>query len=538
MREVVNVQIGTFSNHIGAHFWNLQDEYLATPVNERELSPSVLFRESHRPKTSRIPQYAPRLQVVDLTGAFGSLSLDAGAVLAQAPETVSPSVWAGPAETYRRERVPASAYVQHLLAQDAAAEECASAPTAMHGSASASGAWQADDAMDVDEPDFGLDAGVRYWTDYLKTRLHPRSCFALPGIHAGVAEFDNFEHGREAATLCLCDDLYDDLRFFVEECDSLGGVHIMANADDGFAGLTSSYLARMRDELGMSTSLFVVGSNPERDDGAAAPVYERALRRRDQRAAEARLVAECIEVSAQYVPVEAACGRRLDYVHPMPFNDYHLSAVVALALDVGYTPLRCSGARLSSAGMINLLRPAPFASVSSLFTKFPVVQALTSVHEQGYFYNRDSVTKMSMRTFSNSIAPQVGLGNGPLRICEVVSSRGLLNECGIHATVSNVVTLPVAYPRFFDHRISLEGRLRSPGSIKVGTESKCCEVAQVRCISGFATSGSEGSTLLSNLGTVMSETAETTSCQISTEKSTLEEVAETLIGLGADYATV
>ncbi len=342
----------------------------------------------------------PRAQIVDLTGAFGSLSLDAGTVLAQAPETVSSSVWAGPAQTYRRERVPTSAYVQRLLAEDAAAEESASAPTAAHDSASAPGAWQADGAMEVEEPDFGLDAGVRYWTDYLKTRLHPRTCFALPGMHAGVVEFDKFDHGREAATLRLCDDLYDDLRFFVEECDSLGGVHVMANADDGFAGLTSTYLGRMRDELGTTTPLFVVGSNAERDAGTtSAPVYKQALRRRDQRAAEARLVAECIEVSAQYVPIEAACGQRLDYVHPVPFNAYHSSAVIALALDVGYTPLRYSGAGLSSAGMTNLLRPAPFAIVSSLFTKFPVVQAPTSVHEEGYFYNRESVTKLSMRTF-------------------------------------------------------------------------------------------------------------------------------------------
>lgn len=46
-------------------------------------------------------------------------------------------------------------------------------------------------------------------------------------------------------------DLLDrDLRPFVEECDQMQGLQIIAGADDAWAGFAGKYVERIRDEFG------------------------------------------------------------------------------------------------------------------------------------------------------------------------------------------------------------------------------------------------------------------------------------------------
>lgn len=526
MREIVNVQLGTYSNHIGAHFWNLHDEYLATPPASRELSPSVLFRESSGAPSSRVPLYAPRLQAVDLSGAFGSISLDAGAVLPDsavdetgAQPGAEQLAWGGRADTFRRERVPPSGYVGSLLAEEAAADA-----EAAESKAEAVNAKRVNpkEAERVQEPppttDFNLDAGVAYWADFLKTRLHPRTCFSLPGMHAGVSPFEKFDHGADIASTRLTDALFDELRYFVEECDALGGVHIVTHADDGFAGLAAVYLERLRDELGGGCPIFVVGADAPRNLDEKTPL-ERALAVRDRCTAEARLVSQCVGLSAQYVPVNVGATGGLAHVRPKQGNDYHSSAIVALALDVAYTPLRFQAASLSSGGLMNSLRPAPLAAVSSLFANFPVVQ--NGVPETGFFYNRPSSAKLSLRSFPKLRTAAAPSGLPSTNVCEVVSSRGVPKQPGVVASVASQVALPVAYPRFFDATVATDG-----------------EMEEVKCVSGFATSGAEGAAFLRRHAALLGEATKKTSSRHTSEAATLVEIGEVLSGLAQDYATL
>lgn len=80
MREIVTVQVGSFANFIGSHFWNFQDELLglaSEPSNDplfknNSLNMDVLYRtgENHE----GILTYTPRLVSVDYQGSLGSLS--------------------------------------------------------------------------------------------------------------------------------------------------------------------------------------------------------------------------------------------------------------------------------------------------------------------------------------------------------------------------------------------------------------------------------------------------------------------------------
>ena len=63
---------------------------------------------------------------------------------------------------------------------------------------------------------------VRYWTDFLKVTLHPRSVLQLPGLWHGVSDFDGFGAGRQAlAGEEAREEARDRIRMFAEECDLL-----------------------------------------------------------------------------------------------------------------------------------------------------------------------------------------------------------------------------------------------------------------------------------------------------------------------------
>lgn len=65
------------------------------------------------------------------------------------------------------------------------------------------------------------EAGVGYWTDYLKTFLHPRSLFQLPGVWRGQGRFGAFGEGRGLFGASETpDDVMDRVRYWVEECDA------------------------------------------------------------------------------------------------------------------------------------------------------------------------------------------------------------------------------------------------------------------------------------------------------------------------------
>lgn len=50
MREILYLQAGNYSNYIGTHFWNVQDEYGNTDVDEEDhIDNAISFTERHSP---------------------------------------------------------------------------------------------------------------------------------------------------------------------------------------------------------------------------------------------------------------------------------------------------------------------------------------------------------------------------------------------------------------------------------------------------------------------------------------------------------
>lgn len=64
-------------------------------------------------------------------------------------------------------------------------------------------------------------SGVGYWTDYLKTFLHPRSLYQLPGVWQGQGRFGAFGEGKGLLGVSETrDDVMDRIRYWAEECDT------------------------------------------------------------------------------------------------------------------------------------------------------------------------------------------------------------------------------------------------------------------------------------------------------------------------------
>lgn len=60
-----------------------------------------------------------------------------------------------------------------------------------------------------------------YWTDYLKTFLHPRSLYQLPGVWQGQGRFGAFGDGKGLFGMSeMRDDVMDRVRYWAEECDA------------------------------------------------------------------------------------------------------------------------------------------------------------------------------------------------------------------------------------------------------------------------------------------------------------------------------
>ena len=82
-RAVITLQIGHYSNFVGAHFWNIQEAgfvYASStnPTFVPEINHGVLFREgvTGYGRTDGQTTFTPRLVSVDLKGALGRYYLE------------------------------------------------------------------------------------------------------------------------------------------------------------------------------------------------------------------------------------------------------------------------------------------------------------------------------------------------------------------------------------------------------------------------------------------------------------------------------
>uniref|UniRef100_A0A5B7B082 Uncharacterized protein n=1 Tax=Davidia involucrata TaxID=16924 RepID=A0A5B7B082_DAVIN len=247
MKEIVTIQVGSFANFTGSHFWNFQDELLGLAEDPQGdlvfknqcLDMDVLYRTGETQQG--ILTYTPRLVSVGFQGSLGSMS-SRGTLYNEIPPVPSDVVtWTGNVSTHASEPQKKNLFLQSLY------EEEQDKLGMMNGTNSGNNHSQSEieDKAIVES----LENGVQFWTDYSKVHYHPRSLYELNGLWMDVQEFDNYGLGRDAFSEGLRgEEITERLRFFLEECNHIQGIQFIVDDSGGFSGVAAEFLENIADE--------------------------------------------------------------------------------------------------------------------------------------------------------------------------------------------------------------------------------------------------------------------------------------------------
>ncbi|KAF8271124.1 Misato segment II tubulin-like domain-containing protein [Lactarius quietus] len=233
MKEIIYIQAGNISNHIGTHFWNAQQSYFTYREGEEVLiDHDVSFREGMLQQGE--PTYCPRLLQFDRKANFGSLSSATGLYAEDSTGKPPPSsLWDGGVDEICQDHISDGPYQTRL--DEEIEEDAAVAPSELQRSTVISPLCASD---------------VRYWSDYDRVYHLPRSIHKLPDLADWEAAEGDWSAGKEAFLRYDLDNnvMDDSFRLFVEECDTFQGLQLCAD-NDSFGSFCNSLLTAFRDEF-------------------------------------------------------------------------------------------------------------------------------------------------------------------------------------------------------------------------------------------------------------------------------------------------
>lgn len=181
-------------------------------------------------------------------------------------------------------------------------------------------------------------SAVRHWSDFARVHLHPRSAVQVHEADLGPAArpLDRFAAGADLfAALDGNHDLVDrDWRPFVEECDAMQGVQVVATLDDAWGGFASSYLEALRDEHPKSCIWFWALRAP--------PLPRDSPRQRLANAAQA-LSRSCLLASV-VVPLAVPDAPPLSALGLERASPWHVSGLLSTAMESAALPSRLAAA--------------------------------------------------------------------------------------------------------------------------------------------------------------------------------------------------
>ncbi|EDQ92359.1 uncharacterized protein MONBRDRAFT_4850, partial [Monosiga brevicollis MX1] len=327
-REILTLQLGQFANHVGTHFWNLQEALYANPDPEKrrqaldELNPDILFREGLNDAGEAT--FTPRTLIFDARNAFGSLGR-------------------GAVQTVQQSLPPSSQF--HTSLQ-----------TTMNGS----------EAAALSDKEAAL------WSNYSRCFFHPRSAHELREVYDAdpSTPFDDFYEGSHLwRDHAYADAFEDNIRWFLEECDSAQGFQVLADCGNGFSGLTAGVLEYLQDEYSQKVVTTLACLPPQLGDAelelpvdvATLPEAQVAARhvalqrRATRRAATLAALVEFRELSHVLLPLSPCRSllRQFDDILTLPNLNLQTPNTDTLPSERAFSSTALRGANLLS------LQPTP-----------------------------------------------------------------------------------------------------------------------------------------------------------------------------------
>ena len=394
--EIVTLQFGQYANHVGAHFWNFQDELigLSTPSEELEnveeeevtrknalanqnrfnaIDHECLYRQGET-RRGEIVQ-TPRCVVYDMRSSLGGVK-QLGYLCDEADafsSTVSSSAlktWTGEVQVHEQPRVKKSEYLRRLEEEGGVEtgveidleeeEDREKRKEEENGCVTVAADDVENNGTDIDqlvEAAKKLKHDAKHWTDFSKALFHPRTVQVMDGIFEtsseGVKSFAGFGEGANwAMELDRRENLREDIRKWVEECDYLRGFHVFVEDHSGFGGLCEKVLEEVRDAHGQGVSVlaFCCRKQCKEEKGSRAKVKENNNRdgddnefleitqkRNDQRRLmlnDGLSLARISQLTDAYIPLYGSQTNGQEH------SAYQTSARIATAIDTITTPWR------------------------------------------------------------------------------------------------------------------------------------------------------------------------------------------------------
>eukprot|EP00002_Diphylleia_rotans_P012824 TRINITY_DN2504_c0_g1_i2.p1 TRINITY_DN2504_c0_g1~~TRINITY_DN2504_c0_g1_i2.p1 ORF type:complete len:480 (-),score=78.87 TRINITY_DN2504_c0_g1_i2:24-1463(-) len=207
------------------------------PDGSTEINHDILYRTTQ--DFQGHPFYVPRLVAFDLKGGYGSQLTQE-----EIQEARASSAWQGQTSQYGDELPSQNEYMREVL-------------ELRHQSYNAP--FPAEKRRN-----YGLESVVNTWTDFLKQEFHPRSYCGINSHKSGIDAFDVYTEGYEAFKQEeKYEDNLDQIRFFLEDCDSVQGLHVLCTQDTGFAGFCEKALDLIREDF-PTIPIFLYGTTPVR----------------------------------------------------------------------------------------------------------------------------------------------------------------------------------------------------------------------------------------------------------------------------------
>lgn len=192
----------------------------------------------------------------------------------------------------------------------------------------------------IESKNYDFKNKTKTWTDYLRTRFHPRSFQLLRSIREPNEEmpFDCYSAGVQLWKEEYLDDSFGDrIRQYIEECDNCQGFQMLFDCNDAFSGVGVKCLEYLTDEYGKSSLAIPIFSPQQTKFSSVNKAMADSVRVLNA----ALTYSELIDHSSLILPLSVMNSawrqlerpRKFDYFNYDAHNLYESSAVLATYLD-------------------------------------------------------------------------------------------------------------------------------------------------------------------------------------------------------------
>lgn len=519
--DILTLQFGHFANHVGAHYWNFQDEMAAIQDQEADEPtddpPVDLERQYRRADSGRdgSTSWQPRLVAVDLKGALGAWGAGGDEVLEDSNQLMGNLLWEYGVEAHREDPLESHPFQQDLMLE----EQHGAGVGDEEGDEMVADAGAENDAGDgyEDAPNvksarsaskYDFRNTVQTWTDYLKVELPTSSVRELQGLHHGVAPFLTYFDGK--AIKGYGDEAVIDLvRRQLESCDRLDSVHTLVDAHNGFGGVANLVHSWLQEEQPKCGRLVMAvqpeapaEEPPENALDGGGTVASRALGSDSEACAWVSTAFSFAATAAlgleAWVPVQVplwSAGAPPALYDLRRGSSYEVSALIASALDTATLPYRLQGG-MRPAEFLGALAPA-HRPVCGLLQALPLPAPPHAPAGGGYPRGGPAPPAETLAGLSAHFFDLSGMPVRPRNQCTSVVLRGgdprrLVGWCGELPPLARRLSfaygarlpLPLTFPQVFAPSVSAQGALPAapPGRGQhaprpLGVEVESCPTA-------------------------------------------------------------